>query len=328
MDEPTNKDGQLVNEGFNWDRRLDRGMDELVGIVRGVLADGVLVIEEVQFLLDWLERNEPVRKDFFGRTLYDALRGVLADDVMDADEEDMLVELLLRFVGGTPRQRSDSSCSTALPLDDPPPHIELVLRSFCFTGKFEFGSRIECQRVVTSAGGLIHKYPICGTNYLVIGEVGSRDWIHSNSGRKIERAIEIREEGHPIKLISERHWRGCIDACAKPQRPLELATIVPDVTVANVLATARSDAGIAPAEQVCEQVLAGKTIVVTGTLEKFDRQEIEQLIIKLGGKASGSVSKKTSFVVAGENAGSKLDKAKELGVKVLTEEEFLKEIGR
>jgi len=74
--------------------------------------------------------------------------------------------------------------------------------------------------------------------------------------------------------------------------------------------------------------LAGKTIVVTGTLKSFSRKEIEDLIKELGGKAAGSVSKKTDFVVAGEEAGSKLDKAKELGVKVLTEEEFQKMIGR
>jgi DNA ligase (NAD+) len=76
-----------------------------------------------------------------------------------------------------------------------------------------------------------------------------------------------------------------------------------------------------------EQVLAGKIIVVTGTLEKFDRKEIEDFIVKLGGKASGSVSKKTSFVVAGESAGSKLNKAKELGVEVITEDEFIKRTG-
>jgi DNA ligase (NAD+) len=74
--------------------------------------------------------------------------------------------------------------------------------------------------------------------------------------------------------------------------------------------------------------LAGKTVVVTGTMEKLDRKEIEELIVQLGGKASGSVSKKTSFVVAGENAGSKLDKAKELGIEVVSEAEFLKRVGR
>lgn len=69
--------------------------------------------------------------------------------------------------------------------------------------------------------------------------------------------------------------------------------------------------------------LAGKTLVVTGTLETLSRSEAEALIVKNGGKASGSVSKKTSYVVAGAAAGSKLTKAQALGVPVLTEQEFL-----
>ena len=69
-------------------------------------------------------------------------------------------------------------------------------------------------------------------------------------------------------------------------------------------------------------LLAGKTIVATGSLTLYTRKEINDLIESLGGKASGSVSKKTSYVVAGENAGSKLQKAAELGIPVLTEEEF------
>ena len=69
-------------------------------------------------------------------------------------------------------------------------------------------------------------------------------------------------------------------------------------------------------------LLAGKTIVATGSLTLYSRKEINDLIESLGGKASGSVSKKTSYVVAGENAGSKLKKAQELGIPVLTEAEF------
>ena len=69
-------------------------------------------------------------------------------------------------------------------------------------------------------------------------------------------------------------------------------------------------------------LLAGKTIVATGSLTLYTRKEINNLIEALGGKAAGSVSKKTSYVVAGENAGSKLQKAAELGIPVLTEEEF------
>jgi len=72
--------------------------------------------------------------------------------------------------------------------------------------------------------------------------------------------------------------------------------------------------------------LRGKTIVVTGALEKFSRQEAEQAIRQAGGKASSSVSKKTDFVLAGREAGSKLDKAQKLGVKVINEKQFLEMI--
>jgi len=73
---------------------------------------------------------------------------------------------------------------------------------------------------------------------------------------------------------------------------------------------------------------SGKSIVVTGTLKNYQREEIEDIIRKRGGKPAGSVSKNTAFVVAGEKAGSKLDKAKALGVKVLDEEAFNKLIGK
>ena len=71
-----------------------------------------------------------------------------------------------------------------------------------------------------------------------------------------------------------------------------------------------------------DQRFAGMTFVLTGTLERFDRKAAEAMIVDRGGKASGSVSKKTTYVVAGEAAGSKLRKAQELGIPVLTEEEF------
>ena len=70
------------------------------------------------------------------------------------------------------------------------------------------------------------------------------------------------------------------------------------------------------------QIFAGKSIVVTGSLERWERREIETIIEEYGGKAASSVSKKTAFVVAGEKAGSKLVKAQGLGVPILTEEEF------
>ena len=74
--------------------------------------------------------------------------------------------------------------------------------------------------------------------------------------------------------------------------------------------------------ELVDQRFSGMTFVLTGTLTQFDRKMAEDLIEKRGGKAAGSVSKKTTYVVAGEAAGSKLQKAEELGIPVLTEEEF------
>jgi DNA ligase (NAD+) len=90
-------------------------------------------------------------------------------------------------------------------------------------------------------------------------------------------------------------------------------------------------AGVKLTEDVRPKVkrgpLVGKTVVVTGTLERYKRKDIEELIAQHGGKAGGSVSKKTDFVVVGEEPGSKLDKARQLGVRVLSEDEFEELLG-
>ncbi|MBJ7431995.1 MAG: NAD-dependent DNA ligase LigA [Gemmataceae bacterium] len=93
---------------------------------------------------------------------------------------------------------------------------------------------------------------------------------------------------------------------------LEKAGIKMDESVATVAASS---------------ALAGKSIVVTGTLVKYGREEIERRLRDIGAKASGSVSKKTDYLLAGEKAGSKLEKARELGVRIITEEEFEKLAG-
>ncbi|MDG5468103.1 NAD-dependent DNA ligase LigA [Deltaproteobacteria bacterium IMCC39524] len=90
------------------------------------------------------------------------------------------------------------------------------------------------------------------------------------------------------------------------------------------------EAGVKPqTEAVIQQdgPLTGKTFVITGTLSRWSRKEAEELVEKAGGRAAGSVSKKTDYVLAGENAGSKLTKAEKLGVKVLDETTFAQLVG-
>jgi DNA ligase (NAD+) len=101
----------------------------------------------------------------------------------------------------------------------------------------------------------------------------------------------------------------------------EKAAVLADLVDAGVMAEPPARR-VAPGSGAAAGPLAGKTVVVTGTLTGFDRQGAEEAIRAAGGHASGSVSRKTDYVVAGDNAGSKLQKAQELGVPVLDEEGF------
>jgi DNA ligase (NAD+) len=173
------------------------------------------------------------------------------------------------------------------------------------------------------------------------------DAIEASRARGLDRllaGIGIRHVGNRVAYVLAQNF-GSLDALAKASKD-ELSAVneIGDVIADSVHTFFNNPAGKQVIREFKEvgidpkmekrkaaadaQPLAGQTIVVTGTLEKFKREEIESLIFELGGKASGSVSKKTSFVVAGAEAGSKLEKAKELGVAVLSEREFLKKIGR
>ena len=98
-------------------------------------------------------------------------------------------------------------------------------------------------------------------------------------------------------------------------------SLIQDFLRAGVTVADEEGAGDGPS------IFTGKTFVFTGTLVKLTRKEAEERVERLGGRAAGSVSKKTDYVVAGPAAGSKLDRARELGVTVLTEDEFLAMIG-
>jgi len=153
-------------------------------------------------------------------------------------------------------------------------------------------------------------------------------------------AIGIRMVGERAAKLLADHF-GSIDALmdATVEQLVEVAEIGPKVAEAitfyfSVPANRERMAkmqrlGVSPTHvaAVRGDRLAGKTLVVTGTLARFSRDEIHKLIEREGGKPSGSVSAKTSYLVAGESAGSKLDKAKSLNVPVLTEDEFLAMIG-
>jgi DNA ligase (NAD+) len=141
--------------------------------------------------------------------------------------------------------------------------------------------------------------------YLLATEFGSLD--------RITRASE--EELAHVNGIGDVVARSVAAWFREPENKALIDRLVPHLSVQPV---AKASAG---------SELAGKTVVVTGTLPTLSRDEAEDLVRKHGGTPGSSVSRKTAFVVAGENAGSKLSKAEELGVEVVDEAEFLRRVG-
>lgn len=195
--------GQPLNRRFNAKRVSDRQADQLIGLCEGVLADGVVNVEEANFLRTWLEGKSGILDSWPSNVLYARLCEFLEDGVLDADEQGELTELLMDITGiGFDQDKT----SAGLPLCHPAPVIEFSERHFVLTGKFASGTRNECVQAVEALGGTAASTPSKKTNYLVIGALCSRDWIHESYGRKIEKAVELRDEGSGIAIVGEEHW--------------------------------------------------------------------------------------------------------------------------
>jgi DNA ligase (NAD+) len=170
--------------------------------------------------------------------------------------------------------------------------------------------------------------------------------IEKSKSQPLERfitALSIRHVGTTVAKILARQF-GSIDKLAAATAA-ELSTVneIGETIAQSIVDFFASDFGrkiIAdfdslgltfaskvPSAAASSQLLSGKTFVVTGTLEKYSRDQIHALIEANGGKPSSSVSSKTSFVIAGSEAGSKLEKANSLGVPVISEADFCKMIG-
>lgn len=192
---------------YNQSRRVDRDLAEMLGVVKGVLADGVVTTKEAKKLQEWCVAHPDVADAWPGSALVQRLQEVFADGEIDEGERLYLVEVLHDLVGGEAGVLLGSSTPTHLPLNDPPPLIEVPDRVFVFTGRFAFGPRNACTEATKALGGWVEPRITTHTDYLVVGTFGSRDWVQSSHGRKIEKAVEYRDEkGHPLAILGEDHW--------------------------------------------------------------------------------------------------------------------------
>lgn len=202
---PLDRDAQPLID-FNAARRLDRDVHEMLGLCRGVLADGVVTEGEAVFLRDWIAARPHVTENFAGRELARRLAQIFADGRVDDDEREDLAELL-RQLG---QDQYGETLATTLPFDEPAPELVFTGHTYVFTGKFAFGPRKVCERAVMDLGALVAPSITKRTDVVVIGTFCSRDWAHTSFGRKIEKAVEYRESGIPLAIVGEDHWAAAL----------------------------------------------------------------------------------------------------------------------
>ena len=203
------KDGQPYAP-VNADQNTCKSINELYGLIEGILADHVLTTDEIMFLADWLSRCNNLLHEWPANVIGAKVAEILDDGEITELEAQELAELLAKVIGGQPEETNLQLRATRLPVEESPAPIQFVDRSFCFTGKFQYGERKVCQAATAERGGHIHKDVTVELDYLVIGTLASRDWAHTNHGRKIESAVHNKSRGATTIIVSEEHWIACL----------------------------------------------------------------------------------------------------------------------
>jgi hypothetical protein len=207
-------DGQPQNRAYNHRRRADRAVNEMLGLVRGVIADRRVSDDEIEAVRHWLVQNAEVAHVWPISVLADRFERIFSDGVVDEIERAELLQLLQQTTGDGPSvpvanttAPDPQSRPTRLPLCSPAPDLTFAGRVYVFTGAFVYGTRSICEEAVISRGAQVRSAITKQTHVLVIGAIGNSDWIHSSHGRKIEKAVEYRSSGVPLSIVSEEHWQ-------------------------------------------------------------------------------------------------------------------------
>ncbi len=190
---------------FNRKQINDRDIDTLIGLSKGLTADGKINTAEATVLVSWLVQSKSRSDNPLVENLLEKVESMLADGVIDDEESAELVTTLNQFTGESP-EIGEVAKATTLPLCDPPPSFSLEGNSFLYTGTFAYGARKLCKEATESRGGINAKSLTKSLDFLVIGTYVTDSWKHESFGNKIIKAVAYRDEGCPLSIISEEKW--------------------------------------------------------------------------------------------------------------------------
>ncbi len=179
-------------------------MQRLLGICKGLVADYRVNQMEIIALTDWLEQFREWTDNPIADDLRSLIANILQDGIVTSQEKESLLQILQSVAGYDLQLGVTGGLSINLYNDD----VQIIFpdKYFCFTGQFLFGVREDCHKATKDRGGNVQKSITQQTDYIVIGELSSRDWAHTSFGRKIQKAVEYRNKGVPVSIVQESLW--------------------------------------------------------------------------------------------------------------------------
>ncbi len=188
----------------------------LQGICHGILSDGVVKEKEVFELKNWLEEHQHLNTYYPYDELRSLILSIVSDKKVDEEEKIVLKAYFNQFV-----QLYDNEVKKQIEFETADinisglctsePDVIFQGKTFCITGVLKRGSRYDLQRDIEALGGIPTNSVTRKTDYLIVGDNGNPAWVFSCYGRKVEKAIGLRKEGHAIMLIHEFDFSDIVD---------------------------------------------------------------------------------------------------------------------
>ena len=185
---------------------VESRINELLGFLSGIAADGVLKQQEIDSLCDWLDTNIEVCSEWPASLLVSRLNDILKDGVITPEENADLLQTIKEISGQRFEETGVAHGMSTEFFEDLLDVFSHEGQCLCFSGKFVTGTRKVVESTAQQLGASVKGDVTNDVTTLVIGTLASRDWRFSSHGRKIEKAIKLKEKGVPVVIITERTW--------------------------------------------------------------------------------------------------------------------------
>lgn len=191
-------------------RRVEQGLAEMFGLVRGVAADGLVSADEATRLSEWTRANPEVASRWPANILARRLERIFADGRLESRERERLSAMLSQLAENPMGLALGFPLATDLPITRPEPEVTFERQTFVFAGQMAYGPTHQCEREVIELGGTCERGVNRRTDYVVIGSLGAGDWAQADFGTLVDEVVQYRARGVPIAVINEEHWAAAL----------------------------------------------------------------------------------------------------------------------